>query len=92
MITGVLNDQSLTVSNGQLIKDGDDTWIGVSLIGADGDVESRSDVWLLRDGGLYSVSGGAKNESWAVDAPGVSMADEYAAGVDRCVVAESMGR
>lgn len=90
MIPGVLNDQSQTVTNGQIIEDGDDTWIGVTLMDADGKMESRSDVWLLRDGGLYAVSGGARNGSWAISAPGVSMADEYAQGVDACVVAASL--
>lgn len=92
MVHGVLNDSSLQVANGQLIKDGNDTWIGVSLLRPDGEFESRSDVWLLRDGALYAVSSGARSASWAAAAPGVSMSDEYAAGVDRCVVAETMGR
>ena len=69
-----------------------DTWIGVSLLRTDGEFESRSDVWLLRDGALYAVSSGARSASWAAAAPGLSMSDEYAAGVDRCVVAETMGR
>ena len=92
LVHGVLNDSSLQVANGQLIKDGNDTWIGVSLLRPDGEFESRSDVWLLRDGALYAVSSGARSASWAAAAPGVSMSDEYAAGVDRCVVAETMGR
>lgn len=92
MVHGVLNDSTLQVANGQLIKDGNGTWIGVSLLRPDGEFESRSDVWLLRDGALYAVSGGARSASWAAAAPGVSMSDEYAAGVDRCVVAETMGR
>lgn len=92
MIPGVLNDQTQTVTNGHIITDGDDTWIGVTLVGADGRMDSRSDVWLMRDGALYAVSGGARNSSWAVQAPGVSMADEYAEGVDACVVAASMSQ
>lgn len=92
MISGVLNDSTLQIQNTQIIKDGGDTWIGASLVRPDGDFESRSDVWLMRDGALYSVSNGAGNATWAVKSPGVSMADEYAAGVDRCVVAETMGR
>ena len=92
MLTGALNDPSLTIDNAQLIRDGGDTWIGASLVRPDGDFESRSDVWLLRDGALYSVSNGAQNNGWGVSAPGVDMSNEYAAGVDRCVVAETMGR
>ncbi|AGG66913.1 hypothetical protein [Corynebacterium callunae] len=94
MLTGVLHDQSLTLANAQLIKDGSDTWIGASLVRPDGEFESRSDVWLLQDGALYSVSSGAQSNSWAVQNPDSTygMANEYAAGVDRCVVAESMGK
>lgn len=94
LLAGALTDQTLTIANAQLIKDGSDTWIGASLVRPDGDFESRSDVWLLRDGALFSVSGGAKNNSIAVSSPNASdsMANEYAAGVDRCVVAETMGR
>lgn len=94
MLTGVLHDQSLTIANAQLIKDGTDTWIGASLVRPDGEFESRSDVWLLQDGALYSVSSGAQSNSWAVQNPDPTygMANEYAPGVDRCVVAESMGK
>ncbi|WP_245616234.1 hypothetical protein [Corynebacterium doosanense] len=91
MVTGILNDPGMTIKNPQLIKDGNDTWIGAGLVDGTGRDESRSDVWLLRDGTLYAVSGGARNNSSAAQAAGVSMADDLPAGVDRCVVAESMG-
>ncbi|GFK19313.1 hypothetical protein [Corynebacterium glutamicum] len=86
MIPGVLNDSTQTVGNGMIIDDGNDTWIGVTIFRADGTMESRSDVWLLRDGGLYSVSGGARNNSWAVKAPSdAHMGLDIAQAVDACV-------
>ncbi|MFW8622478.1 hypothetical protein ACOI1A_00730 [Corynebacterium glutamicum] len=86
MIPGVLNDSTQTVGNGMIIDDGNDTWIGVTIFRADGTMESRSDVWLLREGGLYSVSGGARNNSWAVKAPSdAHMGLDIAQAVDACV-------
>lgn len=91
MVGGVLTDSTQTVGNGQVIEDGSDTWIGVTIFRADGSMESRSDVWLLRDGGLYSVSGGARNTSWAVKAPNdAHMGLDIAQAVDSCVVQASI--
>ena len=89
MISGILNDDTLTPTNGQVISDGDNKWIGASLMRADGKMESRSDVWLMNHDGLFSVSSGARNASWAAHASdmGYSASDENAQAVDNCVVA-----
>lgn len=89
MISGILNDDTLTPTNGQVISDGDNKWIGASLMRADGKLESRSDVWLLNGDGLFSVTSGARNASWAASASvmGFSAGDENSQAVDNCVVA-----
>lgn len=84
LISGILND-----TNGQVITDGEDQWIGATLMRADGEMESRSDVWLLNGDGLFSVTGGARNNTWAAAASevGYSAGDEHAQAVDGCVIA-----
>lgn len=88
MLAGILNDDTLTPTNGQVINDGDNQWIGATLMRADGKMESRSDVWLLNGDGLFSVTGGARNNTWAAAASkvGYSAGDEHAQAVDNCVV------
>ena len=89
LLTGILNDDTITPTNGQIINNGTDQWIGATLIREDGKMESRSDVWLMNDDGLFSVSSGARNASWAAHASdmGYSASDENAQAVDNCVVA-----
>lgn len=89
MIGGILTDTSLTPTNGQVIIDGEDKWIGATLMRPDGKMESRSDVWLMNDNGLFSVTSGARNSTWAAPASkvGYSAGDENAQAVDNCVIA-----
>lgn len=89
MISGILNDTTLTPTNGQVITDGEDQWIGATLMREDGKMESRSDVWLMNDDGLFAVTSGARNSTWAAPASkvGYSAGDEHAQAVDGCVVA-----
>lgn len=93
LLTGILNDDTITPTNGQVINDGTDQWIGATLIREDGKMESRSDVWLMNEDGLFSVSSGARNASWAAHASdmGYSASDENAQAVDNCVVALTRG-
>lgn len=87
-----LEDPSLTLTNGTMIISGQDTWIGATTMRDDGEMESRSDVWLFRNSVPFTVTGGARSATPAY-APatgiGASAGDEAAQAVDGCVVEQT---
>lgn len=89
-----IEDDALTLTNGQMITDGDNTWVGATTMRPDGQMENRSDAWLFRDGIPFNVTGGARSTTPAfADASGIgaSAGDEAAQAVDRCVIALTTG-
>ncbi|MGX1598569.1 hypothetical protein ACWIDS_16085 [Dietzia maris] len=87
-----LEDPSLTLTNGTMIVSGKDTWVGATTLDGDGEMESRSDVWLFRNSVPFTVTGGARSATPAY-APasgiGASAGDEAAQAVDGCVVEQT---
>lgn len=87
-----LEDPSLTLTNGTMIVSGEDTWVGATTLDGDGEMESRSDVWLFRNSVPFTVTGGARSATPAY-APatgiGASAGDEAAQAVDGCVVEQT---
>ncbi|MEW1933141.1 hypothetical protein AB0362_13210 [Rhodococcus sp. NPDC079359] len=88
-------DSTLTLTNGTAIVHGDLTFVGATTLDGSGEMENRSDVWIVRDSLPYSLSGGARNATeWpnASGTLGISPGDERVQAVDSCVVAITTGR
>ncbi|GAA4479073.1 hypothetical protein GCM10023094_23640 [Rhodococcus olei] len=85
-----LTDKSLTLTNAQMIQDGDLTFLGATTVRPDGKFENRSDVWVLSGMMPFSATGGARSTTeWpkASSAPlQISAGDERVRAVDTCVV------
>lgn len=89
-VTNGLNDDTFTLSNAQMIRDGDLTFLGATTLRPDGEFENRSDVWILSGLMPFASTGGARNTTeWpkASAAPlTISPGDERVQAVDNCVV------
>ncbi|NUP27817.1 MAG: hypothetical protein HOQ36_03275 [Nocardia sp.] len=77
------------LANGTVISEGGITYFGATTVDAVGDMDARSDVWIVRDGAVYSSTGGARGNSnfpRASDALGISPGDPIVTAVDTCVI------
>ncbi|MBM4694341.1 DUF2510 domain-containing protein [Rhodococcus hoagii] len=84
-----LTDNSLTLANGLVIEDGPYTFVGATMLRPDGQMENRSDVWVVLGGKVYASTGGARNEtSWpkASSNIDISPGDERVRALDQCVI------
>lgn len=84
-----LTDNSLTLANGLVIEDGPYTFVGATMLRPDGQMENRSDVWVVLGGKVYASTGGARNEtSWpkASSNIDISPGDERVQALDQCVI------
>ncbi|WP_237172837.1 hypothetical protein [Prescottella equi] len=84
-----LTDNSLTLANGLVIEDGPYTFVGATMLRPDGQMENRSDVWVVLGGRVYASTGGARNEtSWpkASSNIDISPGDERVQALDQCVI------
>lgn len=89
LVAADLTPDEHTLTNGTVINDGGTTYFGATTVDSAGKMESRSDVWVIRDGAVYTATGGARNSSSyanASDALGISSGDPAVAAVDACVV------
>ncbi|WP_327094642.1 hypothetical protein OIE68_31710 [Nocardia vinacea] len=78
------------LTNATVIIDGRLTFFGATTLDASGQMEERSDVWILRDHVVFASTGGARINSQfpkASSSPlSISPADERVRAVDACVV------
>jgi hypothetical protein len=78
------------LTNAMVIIDGRLTFFGATTLDASGQMEERSDVWILRDHVVFSSTGGARSNSQfpkASSSPlSISPGDERVRAVDACVV------
>ncbi|MFQ6394949.1 hypothetical protein ACLMAJ_15975 [Nocardia sp. KC 131] len=76
--------------NATVIIEGRLTFFGATTLDASGQMEERSDVWILRDHVVYASTGGARSNSQfpkASSSPlSISPGDERVRAVDACVV------
>jgi hypothetical protein len=83
------------LTNATVIIDGRLTFFGATTLDASGQMEERSDVWILRDRVLYASTGGARSNSQfpkASSSPlSISPGDERVRAVDACVVDATHG-
>ncbi|MBF6350375.1 hypothetical protein IU448_15315 [Nocardia flavorosea] len=88
MVAAGLTVDGQTLTNATVINDAGTTYFGATIVDTAGEMESRSDVWILRGGGVFAATGGARNSSSYPKASdiGVSSADPAIAAVDACVV------
>ncbi|MFC4603917.1 DUF2510 domain-containing protein [Rhodococcus kronopolitis] len=88
-IASGLTNSSLALTNGLVIVDGPTTFVGATTVRPDGKMKSRSDVWVVQSGQVYSSTGGARNEtSWprASREIDIDPGDDRVEALDRCVV------
>ncbi|NNH74335.1 DUF2510 domain-containing protein [Nocardia uniformis] len=85
-----LSNAGYELRNGTVITSGGLTYFGASIFGTDGQMEERSDVWVIQGGTVYASTGGARNNTTfpkASAAPlNISPGDEIVQAVDTCVV------
>ncbi|WP_327151967.1 DUF2510 domain-containing protein [Nocardia sp. NBC_01329] len=77
------------LANGTVINENGTTYFGATTLDAVGDMDARSDVWIVRDGAVYSSTGGARNGTSfprASEVLGISPGDPIVTAVDTCVV------
>ncbi|WP_433756742.1 hypothetical protein [Nocardia sp. CA-135398] len=78
------------LTNATVIVDGRLTFFGATILDASGQMQERSDVWILRDSAVFASTGGARSNSQfpkASSSPlNISAADERVRAVDGCVV------
>lgn len=88
VVAAGLTTDGHTLTNGTVINDADTTYFGATTVDAAGEMESRSDVWVIRDGAVYSATGGARNGSIYPDASEALglWGDPAVPAVDACVV------
>ncbi|MFE9321914.1 hypothetical protein ACIHDR_03790 [Nocardia sp. NPDC052278] len=82
-------------TNATVIIDGRLTFFGATTVDASGQMQERSDVWILRDHIVFASTGGARINSQfpkASSSPlSISPGDERVRAVDGCVVDATRG-
>ncbi|WP_416564124.1 DUF2510 domain-containing protein [Nocardia testacea] len=89
LVAAGLTTDGHQLANGTVIEEEGTTYFGATTLDAVGDMDARSDVWIVRDGAVYSSTGGARNETSfprASDELGISPGDPLVLAVDTCVV------
>lgn len=89
LVAAGLTTDGHQLANGTVIEEDGTTYFGATTLDAVGDMDARSDVWIVRDGAVYSSTGGARNETSfprASDELGISPGDPLVLAVDTCVV------
>lgn len=89
LVSAGLTADGQALTNATVITEDGTTYFGATTVDAAGKMESRSDVWVIRDGAVYTASGGARGSSSypnATDVLGISAGDPAVAAVDACVV------
>lgn len=84
-----LTTEGHQLANGTVITENGVTYFGATTMDAMGEMDSRSDVWIVRDGEVFSSTGGARNQTSfprASAALGISPGDPNVTAVDTCVV------
>lgn len=89
-IGGSLTDPTHTLANTYTVEGADDlVYIGANIMQGEKRVSS-ADVWVAKGPAIYSLSGGARENSALVDGRKVlkvSAGDEYGEAVQKCVIA-----
>ncbi|MET8797593.1 DUF2510 domain-containing protein [Nocardia sp. NPDC004568] len=89
LVAGGLTTDGHQLTNGTVIDENGTTYFGATTLDAMGDMDARSDVWVVRDGAVYSSTGGARNQTSfprASDELGISPGDPTVLAVDACVI------
>ncbi|WP_433491326.1 DUF2510 domain-containing protein [Nocardia grenadensis] len=89
LVAAGLTTDGHKLANGTVIDENGTTYFGATTLDAFGDMDARSDVWIVRDGAVYSSSGGARNQTdfpRASDELGISPGDPIVIAVDSCVI------
>lgn len=95
MVEAGLTTAGNRLTNALQITHNSTVFIGATTVDSTGQIKQRSDVWIIRDGAVYSSTGGARNGSSfprASSAIDIGPDDERVQAVDACVVAASRGR
>ncbi|MGV9637444.1 DUF2510 domain-containing protein [Nocardia rhamnosiphila] len=89
LVAAGLTTDGHELANGTVIDENGTTYFGATTLDASGEMDARSDVWIVRDGAVYSSSGGARNQTSfprASDELGISPGDPIVIAVDNCVI------
>ncbi|WP_245665711.1 DUF2510 domain-containing protein [Nocardia sienata] len=89
LVAAGLTTDGHELANGTVIEENGTTYFGATTLDAVGDMDARSDVWIVRDGAVYSSTGGARNQTSfprASDELGISPGDPIVLAVDNCVI------
>ncbi len=89
LVAAGLTTDGHELANGTVIDENGTTYFGATTLDALGEMDARSDVWIVRDGAVYSSSGGARNQTSfprASDELGISPGDPIVIAVDNCVI------
>lgn len=89
LVAAGLTTDGHELANGTVIDENGTTYFGATTLDALGEMDARSDVWIVRDGAVYSSSGGARNQTnfpRASDELGISPGDPIVIAVDSCVI------
>ncbi|MEV0048393.1 DUF2510 domain-containing protein [Nocardia rhamnosiphila] len=89
LVAAGLTTDGHELANGTVIDENGTTYFGATTLDASGEMDARSDVWIVRDGAVYSSSGGARNQTTfprASDELGISPGDPIVIAVDNCVI------
>ncbi|MGW6336033.1 DUF2510 domain-containing protein [Nocardia rhamnosiphila] len=89
LVAAGLTTEGHELANGTVIDENGTTYFGATTLDAAGEMDARSDVWIVRDGAVYSSSGGARNQTSfprASEELGISPGDPIVIAVDNCVI------
>ncbi|MEV0106839.1 DUF2510 domain-containing protein [Nocardia sp. NPDC050799] len=89
LVAAGLTTDGHELANGTVIDENGTTYFGATTLDALGEMDARSDVWIVRDGAVYSSSGGARNQTSfprASEELGISPGDPIVIAVDNCVI------